>query len=232
MRLESILDKNTKLLLKDLRTDFQIEFEQKDINYCGVYTLNNQATIYYNPKHVTKELIAHELLHVKLYRYNYDIGTHIYLSCKSHAKLRKVFKMSLCGFISNCTDHLKMYPEYIEMGYSPAGFLTNGFDEKCRLKEIKYLNFSIINTYKAKSIERYIGYLISIFADQVDINYFEHLKLLQEKDSDLFEIISKLWKKWEEFDIKNIDPIYNSDIDLANSFITDMEKWIENKIIK
>jgi hypothetical protein len=125
-----------------------------------------------------------------------------------------------------------MYPEYVEMGYSPEGFITNGLNEKCSLQKIKSLNLSFLKTFKAKSIEHYIGYLISIYADHVNNDYNEHLRLLKEKDINLFEIVSKFWSQWEVFDIKNIDAIYNSDIDLTNSFISDMEEWIENKKIK
>jgi len=118
------------------------------------------------------------------------------------------------------------------MGYSPQGFLTNGLDEKCSLQDIKSLSLSFLKTYKSKSIELYIGYLISIYADHIDNNYNEHLKLLQEKESNLFEIISRFWNKWKVFDITNIDAIYNSDLELADSFISDMKDWIKQKKIK
>lgn len=72
-----------------------------------------------------------------------------------------------------------MYPEFIEMGYSPEKFLLNGLDEKCSLYDIKSLNLSFLKTYKAKSIEMYIGFLISIYADHIDNNYNEHLRLLK-----------------------------------------------------
>jgi len=48
----------------------------------------------------------------------------------------------------------------------------------------------------------------------------------------LFGIVTDFWNKWTEFDIENIDAIYNSDIELAESFMTEMEDWIENKKIK
>jgi hypothetical protein len=232
MTIEQSLDYKNQLLLADLRKDFQIDFEPKEINYCEVFSKNRHSTIYYNPKHVDNDSIAHELLHIKLDRYNYSIGNHIYLSCQNNKKLGKVFCKFLCDYIGNCLDHFKMYPSYIEMGYKPENFLINGLDEKCSLNDIKLLNLSFLGMYIAKSIDRYIGYLISIYADHVSNDYREHLRLLEQKDSNLFDIISRFWNKWKVFDIENIDPIYNSDIDLAESFISDMELWIENKKIK
>jgi hypothetical protein len=232
MSIEHIFDNKTKSLLQNLKSDFQIEFEQKEIEYCEVFTRNNQATIYYNPKLINNEIIAHELLHIKLKRYNYIIGNHIYFSCLNHLKLKMIFNKFLCDYIGNCLDHYKMYPEYVEMGYSPEGFILNGLEEKCSLQEIRSLNLSFLKIFKTKSIEHYIGYLISIYADHVNNDYTEHLRLLQEKDINLFEIVSKFWCRWKVFDIENIDAIYNSDIDLANSFVSDMEEWIEFKKIK
>jgi hypothetical protein len=232
MSIEHQLDNESKLLLADLSRDFQIEFEPRDINYCEVFTINGCSTIYYNPKFVDNESISHELLHIHLKRYNYSIGNHIYLSFQNHKKLGKVFSKFLCDYIENCFDHFKMYPKYIEMGYSPERFLTNGLNKKCSILEVKLLNLSIFGVYKAKSIDRYIGYLISIFADHVDNDYYKHIKILHKKDADLFEIVLRFWNKWKVFDIKNIDPIYNSDIELVESFIVDMKVWIENKIIK
>ena len=232
MSLDHILDNKTQTLLQDLKNDFQIEFEQKDIDYCEAFIIMKQATIYYNPKIIDNESIAHELLHIKLKRYNYVIGNHIYFSCMNNLKLKRIFNKFLCDYIGNCFDHFKMYPEYVEMGYSPENFLLNGLDEKCSLKDIKALNLSFLKTYKAKSIELYIGYLISIYADHIDNDYNEHLKLLNEKDPDLFEIMSAFWKKWEDFDITKIDAIYNSDIELANSFVSDMEEWVRRRKIK
>jgi hypothetical protein len=118
------------------------------------------------------------------------------------------------------------------MGYSPAKFLTNGLEEKCSLSDIKTLNLRFLGKYKSKSVDRFIGYLISIYADHIDNDYGEHLKLLKDKESDLFELVTAFWNKWKDFDIENIDPIFNSDIELAESFITDMENWVENKKIK
>ncbi|MEH6764918.1 MAG: hypothetical protein V7655_10495 [Aequorivita antarctica] len=232
MDIHSILDKNTTNLLDELSSDFQINFEEKNINYCELFTQNKKATIYYNPEIIDTEMIAHELLHLWLNKFNYVLGNHIYLIFKSDWKLSKIFNKFLCDYIENCFDHFKMYPKFKAMGYSDEKFLMNGLAEKCSIADIKKLHLKFLGKYKADSINNFIGYLISIYADHIENDYDEHLELLKTKEPELFKIITDFWNKWVSFDIENIDSIYNSDIELVNSFMTDIENWITNKKLK
>lgn len=226
------LDINTIELLNDLRADFDITFETKDIDYCEVFQKSNKATIYYNPKLVNAESIAHELLHIWLNRFNYSIGNHIFLCTQGDKKLSKFLNKFLCDYIENCCDHYKMYPKYLEMGYSPKEFLKNSLELKTSISDIKNIKLKFLSVYNSQSINLFIGGLFSILADHIKENdYSEHHKYLIEKDSKLYNIVVGFWNKWEVFDIENIDPINNSDLELTNSFIDGLTAWANNKII-
>jgi|ADurb_Leu_01_Slu_FD_contig_31_1582614_length_781_multi_1_in_0_out_0_1 hypothetical protein len=227
----NVLDNTTVSLLEDLQRDFDISFEQKNINFCEVFQKSGTATIYYNPKIVDSASIAHELLHIWLTRFNYSIGNHIYLCLQSDKKLNKIFNKFLCDYITNCCDHFKMYPKFIGLGYKPADFLTNSLESKATFKDVKRIKLKFLGSYNSKAINYYIGSLFSIFADHVDNDYSKQVSYLKKLDSDLFSIVSDFWNKWEIFDIENIDAIYNSDLDLTNSFIDNMSDWVENKRI-
>lgn len=232
MNLEPTINKQNQELLAELRKSFDVDFDKNDKDYCSMFSKNNKKIIYYNPKTLDDASIAHELLHIWLDEFDYEIGTHIFLSCKSHEKLNKIFCKNLCDYISNCFDHLKMYPEYLRMGYESEKFVINGSAEKCSLKQIKSLKLKSLWTYKASSIEKYIGYLVSIYADHIKNNYEIHLKLLEAKDPNLFQIVTSFWNSWTIFDIENIDPIFNSDISLVDDFIDDMKVWVEGHKMK
>jgi hypothetical protein len=224
------IDKKTIELLNDLQTDFEILFEMKNIDYCEVFQNNNTAIIYYNPKYVNTESIAHELLHVWLKRFNYSIGNHIFLCTRDNEKLSKVLNKFLCDYISNCCDHVKMYPKYLEMGYSPKAFLENGLELKATILEIKEMKLKFLENHDPQAINLFIGYLFSILADHIKENdYTLHHKYLKEIDYKLYNIICDFWRKWELFDIENIDPIFNSDLDLSDSFIKELVDWSKNK---
>lgn len=226
------LDDKTLELFNDLNKDFDISFEVKDIDYCEVFQKSKTATIYYNPKNVNSESIAHELLHIWLNRFNYSIGNYIFLCTQSDKKLSKFLNKFLCDFIENYCDHYKMYPKYLEMGYSPKEFLKNGLELKTSVSEIKKIRLKFLGLYNSQSINLFIGCLFSILADHIKENdYTEHHTYLMDKDLSLYNIVCGFWKKWEAFDIENIDPIYNSDIELTDSFIDGLTNWAKNKTL-
>lgn len=226
------LDTSTLDLLNDLTKDFSISFEVKNIDYCQVFQKSKTATIYYNPKTIETESIAHELLHIWLTRFNYFIGNHLFLSTRDNLKLSKFLNKFLCDYLTNCCDHFKMYPKYLEMGYSPSKFLINGLAPKASLNDLIEIRLNFLGSYNSTAINRYIGSLISILADHVENDYSEHHEILKSIDGDLYRIFTIFWDKWINFDIENIDPIFNSDLELTNSLIAELTIWAETKIIK
>jgi len=121
-----------------------------------------------------------------------------------------------------------MYPKYTEMGYSPKQFLKNGLKEKCSILEIKTLRFDSSKKIRPTMVDYFIGYTIAINADHVNNDYTQHNQLLEKLNPELFQIVNQFWNDWISFDIENIDPIYNSDFDLYENFISNMEGWAEN----
>jgi len=227
-----ILDEKMTLFLNELETDYEIAFEIRNINHAECYFKNNKATIFYDPKKTNIESIAHELLHVWLKKFNYSIGNHIYLCCASDPKLGKIFSKNLCDHIGNCFDHFKMYPKYLEMGYSPERFIANSLEEQCSVNDIEEMKFKKFLVYNSDSIDKFIGYLISIYADHMSRDYSIHIEKMKTINATLFNIVTKFWNEWTKFDIENVDPIFNSDTELVDNFISDVEDWTNRKILK
>ncbi len=227
--LNDILDSNCIDLLNELETTYDIQFKKWTRNYAETFTQNKLAVISYNPKLVTVETIVHELLHVWLNKFNYLSANHLLLSYKSDPPLSRVFNKTLCDHIGNCMDHHKMYPMYKSMGYSPEKFIKNGGEKQCSVASIRTTFMKINGRYTTTGINYFIGHLVSIYADHCDNDYKKHLRLLKKKDNDLFMIVTDFWNSWEQFDIKNIDPIHNSDYDLYEKFMSQIEDWILSK---
>jgi hypothetical protein len=225
-----LLDHSTKELFKDLQSDFEIIFQPQPVEHCSVYSFDRKAIITYNPKDVDSESITHELLHVWLKRFQYGISNQIFHSFFVFESLKEVFTKELCDHIGNCMDHNKMYPIYKSMGYSDEKFLLNGIDFKCTISDLNLIQLNYLGKYSINDTNQFIGHLISILADHYPNNYSKHFSILKNKDSDLFEIVFQFWNEWVKFDITTNDPIFNSDRDIGNSFISKIEQWAEKKI--
>jgi hypothetical protein len=224
------LDHNNLELLAQLQKTFDIEFEEKNIDYCEVFSKNNCSIIYYNPARIDNDSIAHELLHIWLSTFQYASGNTLYLLSLNDENLSKIFNKNLCAYIGNCMDHIKMYPRYISLGYNPEKFVTLGTREKSNINDLTNLDLKVSATiYRSNAIELYIGNLTSIYADHYPNNYSKHLKLLEDMEPDLFKKTMTFWTNWKEFDIEKIDPIFYSDRAIINNYLMEMEAWLSNK---
>ncbi|KKB45088.1 hypothetical protein HMPREF1212_05356 [Parabacteroides sp. HGS0025] len=230
--IEEKLNLNNKQLLQEVRKAYSVTFESHNKDYEANYTINKTAIIYYNPTKFSNEGIAHELLHLWLKTFGGFSSNHIYLAFKSDPKLCLIFSKELCDHIGNCQDHIKMYPKYIEMGYSPKLFIRDAEKEQCALNNIRLLSLDKSNIQSGQQMDMFIGYLISIYAHHIKLDYSQHLLLLKQKDLELFEVVTEFWQSWEQFDNFNVDPIYNSDFDLYENFIHAMENLVAGRIIK
>lgn len=69
------------------------DFQQKEINYCEVFTQRKKSIIYYNPKIVDNESIAYELLHIWLKKLtmSLEIIFSISTSSKAEKNIHKIF---------------------------------------------------------------------------------------------------------------------------------------------
>lgn len=224
-------DNQTEMLYNELKSEFNISFQIWNNNYAGVYTQSKNAVISFNPKKATSACLAHELLHIWLKRFNYISSNYLRMALESHPFLSRVFDVKLAEHIGNCMDHFKMYPKFLEMGYEPTDFIKDGGKKQSSLVSIWLIGLERKGKYNPVSVNLFIGHLISILADHCDNDYSKHLQSLKEKDEDLYSIVTSFWEEWIQFDIENIDPIYNSDIELIDRFIISMEEWCETKEI-
>lgn len=208
---------------------YSIDFDDWDEPNMGIWSKKKSIIIYFGTGKNTQSGLTHELLHVKMKSFGYISGNYLQLALNSNSNLNLIFDSQLCQHIDNCMDHIKMYPFFIEYGYKPKEFLDNGNKRLSSVRDLKKINLKREKQINYKDVNSYIGNLISILSDHLDNNYSKHLKILKEKDEPLFNIVSKFWGNWKAFDITNIDPIYNSDIELMDNFIDEMEVWIKSK---
>ena len=111
------------------------------------------------------------------------------------------------------------------------GDLQQLLESLASLQDVKGIKLKLVGLYNSISVNLYIGCLISILADHAENDYTEHHAILKTKDAELYSIVTQFWTKWVDFDIENIDPIFNSDLELTDNLIEEFTKWGESKTI-
>lgn len=225
-------DSNRSLLQELINEGFNVSFEKWKNAHMGVFTQNNTVTVSYNEHHVGLAAIAHELLHVKMKSYKYISANYLKLAFTNKDFFYSVFDDKLCEHIGNLMDHAKMYPLFLKMGYAPEEFLNNGNSKLVDLEEIKKIRIKRWSGVSAKDVNLFIGHLFAILADHLDNDYTVELQILKDREPNLFNIITKFWANWLNFDLTSIDSMYNSDIQLLDNFLDDLEDWEKEKRIK
>lgn len=228
--IEDRLDPMLANLLADVRNHYSVKFVEHGELWAANYTINQEVTIYFNPRLFSNDSIAHELLHVWLKTLGYFGSNHIFCAAKEDAKLSRIFSKQLCDHIGNCQDHVKMYPKYLDMGYAPEAYIENSMKEQCDMRNLNSLCVASGNVVFGNQADFFIGNLISIYAHHIPMDYSAHLSKLKSIDAGLFEIVTALWSDWEKFDIMKID-VLNSGFDEYEHFLSAMGEWIENKVV-
>lgn len=79
---------------------------------------------------------THELLHIYLRTKDIFIGGGLTLSIKESEILSRIFSDNLIEHIGNCLDHIKMLPEFLDLGFDENDFLSDYSVNKLTDKEI------------------------------------------------------------------------------------------------
>lgn len=227
---EEQLDEQNKQLLTEIRNKMSVKFEIFNKPYFENFSINDNVTVYVNPKIFKNSSVAHELLHAWFRGLGLMGSNMIYLSARGNPKFSLVFDKRLCDHIGNCMDHYKIYPKFLEMGYASEDFLSSK-GMQCDISSIRKLRVQSNGVYSTKHLNNYIGYLISIYADHLRNDYSQHLAQMQNIDPELFNIVTELWQVWKNIDITNPDPITRMDFEAINDFIMNMENWMGSRSI-
>src|SRR5690554_3586531 len=227
--LEQIFDPSTRKLFDEVKQDFSISFEPWDKNFWEVETRENYSIIFYDVNDINTSSLAHELLHLKLKQFDYLTMNHFYMSYLGDEFWGDVWNKFLCDHVKNCMAHTKIYPEYIKMGYSANSFVINADKPQATVSGIKHIYLKRNGILSAQDTNLFIGNLISIYGDDYGHNYNKELSLLSKKDTELFEIVTRFWSSWINFELSH----ENNDTQfIYTDFMNELENWYSNKINK
>lgn len=196
--IHSLLDNRYKDLWEYCNSYANISIKYTNATEYGVYSINENHTIFVPKNNLNPSSFTHELLHIFLEIKGVYIGGSLSLFVKAE-KLRGIFSQSLVDHISNCLAHIKMFPLYLEMGFNLEYFIQDYEQSKFSKSEMEVLrnNFKyrklFFQVYRAKYIDKYIGKYFAMKAcPNKNFDYSNGFKLLKELDLDLYNVLSTL----------------------------------------
>ncbi len=224
LNLWEFLLKNCNIgVVREKRTEYFVESRQ------------NESTIFVPYDNLNPAFFTHELLHIYLRVKNIFVGGHLKGLVLGDNELFKIFNYKLLEHIGNCLDHIKMFPEFVKLGYGENEFIMDYHIKKINegelidIKKYYFINFAFFwKIYNGKAINYYIGKYFSIKAcPNKNFNYNLELNELKNIDKQLFQILESFLEDWRDFNITIDD--YHS---FTHEFVLKIKAWIKPKYIK
>jgi hypothetical protein len=239
MDTNGLLDNRNLELWNSLRMVHVIEIrKEKRPDYLS-FSKSGKTIIFVPFDNIDPASFTHELLHIYLRTKDVFIGSGLTLSIKDSEKLSRIFSDNLIDHIGNCLDHIKMLPEFLNLGFNENDFLSDYSVNKLTNEEILKIKKHYTSTtlfkkvYNASAVDFFIGkYFAANFCSNKSYDYQSQLKELEKIDHDLFQILERFLNDWKNFDYNDTDSITGSYHSLLFDFIENLEKWIEEKTIK
>jgi hypothetical protein len=233
-----LLDERNSNLWRELNSVHEIETQFDKRKEYRISSQNNKTTIYVPFNDINPASFTHELLHIFLRTKKVLIGGGLQLFINEKPNLSKIFPLTLIEHISNCLEHIKMLPQYLEMDFDRKDFLFDYAENKFTEKELKNLKSNFVSEdlslpiYNASAISFFIGKYFAVKAcPNIAFDYSDALNEMQKLDIDLFSILERFLNAWINFDYNDEDPVSGSYHFLMFDFLDEMGTWINGKQI-
>lgn len=239
METTGLLDDRNSDLWNELNLVHEIIIQESKFPYYSSFSKNKTTIIYVPPADISPASFTHELLHIYLRTKEIFIGGGLMRSLKNSEKLSNIFSTELIEHIGNCLDHIKMFPEFLRLGYNESTFLSDYYANKLTFDEItkikgNYKKNNLFNeVYNSSEIDYFVGkYFAANSCPNKTYNYDRQLNELEKIDPDLFQILETFLTDWKHFDYNDQYPILGNYHSFLFDFIENLEKWTDGKAIQ
>jgi hypothetical protein len=210
-----------------------ITLEHSPDNTYGCFTKNGTATIYIPDGGECRDSFTHELLHVYFHYEGMNIGKCLKMSFLCEETLTSIYSDELLDHISNCLEHQKMLPIYLNMGFNREKFLSDYSIPICDVTFVKSLGQLLAPeiSYWPTIANVYIGKFFAVKASPNDsIDYSECLTAFQEAEPRLFTILNTFWTAWDSFSLDDMETVSERYRSLCSAFIVDLKDWVVERM--
>lgn len=234
--INSLLDSKNQMLFSGLQTKLKIDVEYHMRSWYANFSQNGDHVIYV-PYGQTPDpaAFAHELLHIDFSLRGMEIPAGIRLMIFGRP-FSMCFTDELVEHISNCLNHIKMLPDFLQLGYKSNEFVSDFHTDKLTAQDVAdvALNYRdpVTGVYNSEAVNIYIGkYFAARTCANTGFNYVQNLKALNNIDPDLFWVLEQFYTQWNAYN-KTTAPIYITPHSIVFDFVENLEQWSTGKSIQ
>ncbi len=234
LNIEQLIDNRNENLWTELNREHSITVELTDEPHYGVYSINDESTIYVTRNNLNIASFTHELLHIQIRLKEIYFGPSFELLVRESPELSGIITQQLTEHIGNCMSHILMLPTFIELGFDKKEFIEDYDENKCTKKELQDLKaiYKVRGVYNATAIDFYIAKFIAIKADpKQHINYPKALSELKKLDTGLYNILEKCVLDWKNMPLTKENPWDDDHNSISFELFESLCEWTRNKII-
>lgn len=236
-----LLDERNIELWRQLNVSCDIDVKFEDRTTYGLYSKGKKSTVYVPNSFLSAAGFTHELLHIYLRTKNVYILTGVLLMIREAPHMQNVLPESLICQAGGFLEHMKMLPIFKDMGFDESDFISDYFLDKLDDSKINELRNNMIKNpifgrpyFNKYYVDLYIGTFFSARACPFTLLLAGDCKFneLRAICPDVYDVLDVFLTKWSDFDINNIDPIFNEYNTMENELYYGLEEWILNNRIK
>ncbi len=134
---------------------FELYYDSKESTWL-VHIKNDVVSIISNETKVNRALFSHELLHVYMDYLNFPATNKLKQELKGNLSFSLLANNYFLSQVHNYLAHVKMYPEFIKMGYKPHEFLSTvpffKWKQRWKMKQSSLKEMSTLRDYVGISL--------------------------------------------------------------------------------
>lgn len=228
--MKELIDSRNSILWTQLKAKFNITFNESVNGEYSCYSQNEDVMFYIVRDNICKDSFTHEMLHVYLRMNGCFISGGLQNTINKSKILTSMLTYDLIEHMGNCLDHIKMLPNFLNMGFERKKFLLDYEINKCSDEELVSLkrNYKIGNKVNPIAVDFYIGKIFAMMADPNDsFDYSPQLSIFEKIDPLLYGITMRLIDRWIEIKIEDRQIMDDDDYhSVLFEYYENMKEWI------
>jgi len=231
--LEGLIDNRNKQLFEELKSVHTIDVQFENRNDYSCFSKGNHSTIYIPKFDKKPPSFTHELLHIYLRTKKVFIGAAFKICINDSDVLKNYFDDHLIEHVGNTLDHVKMFPQFIQLGFNQSEFITDFNVDKLTEAQIQTIKTKFeakwfFKTHKFKqAFKLFIGKYFAVKAcPNTSFNYNDKLSRLRDIHPELYDISQTFFDAWAAFDYNDTNQLSGGYHVILYDYISELENIV------